>query len=95
VLKLLKELQRIRSLTLVFISHDLAVVGQICDHVMVMRSGKVVEEGPVQTVFNEPSHPYTQALLNAAAAIEGTRSPLPKSDHSRERAVGRREALVP
>ncbi|MDB5529250.1 MAG: transporter ATP-binding protein [Devosia sp.] len=74
VIKLLKELQRSRSLSLLFISHDLGVIAEICDRVMVMRAGKVLEEGPVRTVFDTPTQPYTRGLLAAAEALEGVGS---------------------
>ncbi|HEY4200188.1 MAG TPA: ABC transporter ATP-binding protein [Devosiaceae bacterium] len=70
VLKLLKQLQQSRGLTLLFISHDLAVIAQLCDHVLVMKSGEVVETGSVPSVFDRPSHPYTKGLLQAAAALD-------------------------
>jgi ABC-type glutathione transport system ATPase component len=74
VIKLLKQLQRSRSLSLLFISHDLGVIAEICDRVMVMRAGKVLEEGPVRTVFDTPAQPYTRGLLAAAEALEGASS---------------------
>ncbi len=70
VLKLLKELQRTRSLTLVFISHDLAVVSELCDSVIVLQAGKVVEKGAAADLLSAPTHPYTQGLLAAAVALE-------------------------
>ena len=65
IINLLAELQAERSETLVFISHDLAVVRYIADHVAVMYLGKVVEFGSVEAVFSPPHHPYTEALLSA------------------------------
>ena len=63
VLNLLKDLREALGLTMVFVSHDLAVVRQMCDRVLVMRSGQVVEQGPVDEVLVTPAQPYTRALL--------------------------------
>jgi oligopeptide/dipeptide ABC transporter ATP-binding protein len=65
VLNLLKELQRDMGLTYLFISHDLGVIRHMCDEVAVMYLGRIVENGPVEKVFRDPQHPYTQALLSA------------------------------
>lgn len=56
------------NLTYVFISHDLTVVNHICDRILVMRNGKIVEQGTTQDVFHAPQQPYTQALLASARA---------------------------
>jgi peptide/nickel transport system ATP-binding protein len=65
VLELLRELQERLDLTYVFITHDLSVVAEIADDVVVMNQGEIVEQGPVSTVLIEPDHPYTRALLAA------------------------------
>jgi dipeptide transport system ATP-binding protein len=65
VLNLLIELQQELGLAYVFISHDLSVVRHIADQVLVMYLGKPVEQGLSEAVFNNPQHPYTQALLSA------------------------------
>lgn len=67
---LLGELQRELGLALVFVAHDLAVVRQVSDRVAVMRRGRVVEEGPVEDVYESPSDPYTRQLLAAEPALD-------------------------
>ena len=67
---LLRELQRKRDLTYMFISHDLRVVASLASHLIVMRHGKVVEEGPASELFKNPKTDYTRALFAAAFRIE-------------------------
>jgi microcin C transport system ATP-binding protein len=67
---LLRELQRKRDLTYMFISHDLRVVASLASHLIVMRHGKVVEEGPASDLFKRPKSDYTRALFAAAFRIE-------------------------
>ena len=75
ILKLLKELQGRLGMAMLFITHDLGIVRRIADRVVVMLKGKVVEEGPVATIFANPQHPYTQRLL--AAEPKGRPEPVP------------------
>ncbi len=65
VLKLLAEIRDEFGLTLLFITHDLRVAAQICDNIIVMKDGEIVERGTVDAVFNAPTHAYTQQLLAA------------------------------
>jgi microcin C transport system ATP-binding protein len=67
---LLRQLQRKRDLTYVFISHDLRVVASLASHLIVMRNGKVVEEGPAADLFKSPKSDYTRALFAAAFRME-------------------------
>ncbi len=69
VLDLLRDLQDARGLAYLFVSHDLGVVRGIADRVVVMHSGRIVEEGPTETVFTDPRHPYTRTLLEAIPQI--------------------------
>ncbi len=75
IVNLLAELRREYGLTLIFIAHDLAIVRYLCDRVVVMYLGKVMEQAPSDELFALPRHPYTRALLAAApggnAAVEG------------------------
>jgi ABC-type dipeptide/oligopeptide/nickel transport system ATPase component len=72
VLRLLKELTGEMHLALAFISHDLSVVRSICQRVVVMREGRVVEEGPCERIFAAPAAAYTRMLIDAI--------PLPTTD---------------
>jgi peptide/nickel transport system ATP-binding protein len=77
ILKLIRNLQRNRNMAVMFITHDFGVVADIADQVVVLRHGKVVEEGPAATVFNEPQHDYTKALLAAVPSMHPpARAPL-------------------
>jgi peptide/nickel transport system ATP-binding protein len=69
VLALLKALQEEFGLALLFITHDLSVLVELCDRIAVMYAGRIVEEGPAGTVFEEPAHPYTRALASAFPRI--------------------------
>jgi microcin C transport system ATP-binding protein len=70
VIELLRELQQRRNLAYLFISHDLKVVRALANDVVVLRHGKVVEQGPARTVFSKPKTDYTKALLAAAFELE-------------------------
>ena len=65
ILSLLRDIQASRNLTILFVTHDLSVVAQICDRVLVMYAGQIIEQGTVADVFGNPQHPYTEALLAA------------------------------
>ena len=69
VLNLLAELQALLGLTLVIVSHDLAVVGRMCEQIIVMEGGEIVEAGVTRDVLREPASPYTAALIAAAEAV--------------------------
>jgi oligopeptide/dipeptide ABC transporter ATP-binding protein len=73
VLKLLRDLQREMGTGIVFVTHDLAVVAEIADEVVVMYAGRVVERAPVVDLFERPAHPYTLGLLNARPRAGQTR----------------------
>jgi peptide/nickel transport system ATP-binding protein len=74
VLELLKELQQKHGLAMLFISHDLAVVGQVASRVAVMRSGEVVETGSCERLLTKPEHAYTKSLLAAVPTLRTDRS---------------------
>ena len=65
VLELLRELQRERGLGMILVTHNFGVVADICDRVVVMQNGRLVEEGPVRQILRTPQHPYTQMLLSS------------------------------
>jgi oligopeptide transport system ATP-binding protein len=75
ILNLFRELQEEFNLTYLFIAHDLSVIRHISDRVAVMYVGKIVETGSVYNIFNEPQHPYTQALLAAVPEADPRKSP--------------------
>jgi peptide/nickel transport system ATP-binding protein len=67
VLEKLRELREQRELAVLFVSHDLAVVSQLCDRIVVFYAGEIVESGPAEEIIERPRHPYTQALLRVAS----------------------------
>ena len=75
VVDLLRELQRRHGLTYMFISHDLRVIRALANHIMVMRDGKVVEQGAARDIFAAPQSDYTRALLAAAFTADLTQTP--------------------
>lgn len=71
VLKATKELQKKFNLSMIMITHDLSVIAEVCETLAIMYAGKMVEYGKLRTVFKEPSHPYTQLLIEAFPSIVG------------------------
>ena len=69
VLRLLDDLRRRLGLALLFISHDIAVVRSLCERVVVLYLGRVMEQGPAAEILHAPRHPYTQALLSAVPRL--------------------------
>ncbi|MDE7170967.1 MAG: ATP-binding cassette domain-containing protein [Oscillospiraceae bacterium] len=70
ILRLLADLKERLGLSYLFISHDLAVVYQLCDRVAVMTGGEIVEAGDVDEIYDRPKHPYTKKLLDASLALD-------------------------
>lgn len=83
ILKLLRQLQEEMNMSIIFITHDLGVVAEICSRVMVMYGGMVMETADVETIFNHPQHPYTIGLLQSISKINQDKSihlrPIPGS----------------
>jgi peptide/nickel transport system ATP-binding protein len=70
VLNLMRDLQERMGVTYLFISHDLAVVDYVCDEVIVLWQGRIVEQGSPERLFTDPQHPYTRRLLSAVPALK-------------------------
>ncbi|MEZ4525271.1 MAG: ABC transporter ATP-binding protein [Desulfobacterales bacterium] len=73
ILQLMQELQRETGMSVIFITHDLGVIAEICDRVVVMYAGRIAETGPVKEIFQHPAHPYTQGLLSSIPRMETPR----------------------
>ncbi len=90
IVNLLKRLKAERKLSILLISHDLELVGYLADYVYIMYQAEVVEEGPAVEIFNNPLHPYTKVLLEAAPKITGPRKrPLKKTSPLEPEATNR------
>ena len=70
VLDLLDELRRSHDMAMIFITHDMGVIAEVADDVVVMYAGQIVEQAPVRALFDQPEHPYTEALLGALPQLE-------------------------
>jgi peptide/nickel transport system ATP-binding protein len=71
ILELLKEIQAVNDMSVILITHDLGVIAEMCDEVMVMYAGRIVERTNVDTLFHNPKHPYTTLLLGAIPKMDG------------------------
>ena len=88
ILDILTELQRERGMAVVFITHDLGVVAELCSRVCVMYAGELVEVGPVQDVFEDARHPYTLSLMRATPRATNASRP-PKTGLQTQRSAPR------
>ena len=73
ILDLIKDLQNEMGMTVIFITHDLGVIAQVCDEVLVMYAGKIAEKAPVMDLFYNPKHPYTKGLLASIPRLSSPR----------------------
>ena len=85
ILDLLRELQAARGMAMIFITHDLGVVAEFCDEVLVMYAGRIAEHAPVRQLFRTPRHPYTRGLIDS----------LPRLDTPSRSALNAIEGVVP
>lgn len=85
ILKLMKDMQNDRGMAIMFITHDLGVIAELCDEVVVMYAGRVAEKGPVREIFNNPKHAYTKGLLAS----------IPRLDHPSKTKLDIIEGMVP
>src|SRR5699024_5570442 len=75
ILRLMKRMQQQFDTSIILITHDLGVVAGMCDRVIVMKDGEVVEQNTIEKVFSAPKHPYTKKLLNALPQINAKKEP--------------------
>ncbi|MGD1927982.1 MAG: ABC transporter ATP-binding protein [Leptolyngbyaceae cyanobacterium] len=83
ILHLLADLKERLGMSYLFVSHDLNVVRLLCDRILVMYLGKIVESGPVEQIFNQPRHPYTEALISAIPSFGAKPQPIPLTGEPR------------
>ncbi|HNW69756.1 MAG TPA: ABC transporter ATP-binding protein, partial [Bacteroidales bacterium] len=84
ILELMKHLQQKYQMSIIFISHDLGVIAEIADYVLVMYKGEVVEQGSVEEIFKNPQHPYTKGLLACRPRLDARYKRLPTVDNFME-----------
>lgn len=85
ILDLIRELQRESGMSVIFITHDLGVIAELCDNVVVMYAGRIAEKAPAERLFSSPKHPYTSGLLDS----------IPKFEYKRKTRLKSIEGLVP
>ena len=76
-LRLLQELQRETGMAIIFITHDFGIVARLCHRLVVVYAGGIVESGPVRAIFDQPAHPYTEALIGSVPSLHGQVGRLP------------------
>ncbi|NLY09447.1 MAG: ABC transporter ATP-binding protein [Tissierellia bacterium] len=74
IIKLLAKLQREKQMSIIFITHDLAVVAELCNRVIVMYAGMIMEEAPIEALFKNPAHPYTMGLFHSMPRVDQQKS---------------------
>jgi oligopeptide transport system ATP-binding protein len=72
ILILMKKLQTVHGMSMIFVTHDLGVVAGICDRVMVMYAGRIIEQADVRSLFHDTKHPYTRALIASLPSAHGS-----------------------
>ena len=87
ILDLIRDLNQEMNTSVVFITHDLGVVSELCDTVIVMYNGHIVEKAPTADIFREPLHPYTQGLLNSIPRLDEDVELLNTKDHQRAQTI--------
>ena len=92
ILNLIKKLQEERGMAVIFITHDLGVIAQVCDDVVVMYAGKTAEKASVRDIFNNPWHPYTKGLLSSIVRVQRPRKTM--LNIIRGRVPGDRKSVV-
>ncbi|MGM0213750.1 ABC transporter ATP-binding protein [Enterococcus sp. AZ109] len=80
ILELLKDLKEKLKMGIIMITHDLGVVSEVCDRVVVMYTGKIVEQGSIRDILDEPMHPYTEGLIAAIPKMQEQKEPLNSID---------------
>ena len=91
ILDAIKKLQKELEISLIFISHDIAVVADVCDNINIMYAGQVIEAGTREEVFSAPAHPYTKSLLASYLTLDGKKaSPMPNSGDTANRILSHR-----
>ncbi len=73
IIELIKKIKLKTKMSVIFISHDLGVIAEICDNVAVMYAGKIIETGNISDIFNKPAHPYTKGLINSIPGLKHKR----------------------
>lgn len=76
ILQLLKKIKEQEGMTVILVTHDLGIVAELCDRVIVMYGGKKMEEGPVEDIFYRPGHPYTKGLLKSVPSVKNSKERL-------------------
>lgn len=76
ILGLLQQLRTDLNMSIIFVTHDLAVLGELCDSLAIMYAGRIVETGPVVDLFSDPKHPYTEALMTSVPSFHATAAQL-------------------